>query len=255
MPRTRRFTARKSSTTSSTPPILETQNVQSNVAIQNVGQEDQVHSPSQEPADVPLEVQRVKRACNKYWVVEVIDDRGRKSEERLRIKDVLVLPEHKKVLVQWSEDGQPVGDGSSLLNGFLGHLACNTNLFPISYVRWPDVLPCYKTDVWENTIKKKFDLCTDDEHDYCMGNIGKKWKDNRHRCVDFIDKNKTFEENLENYPDGTTREQWAGFLTYKTSEKAQKYSEINTRNRAKQTIMHTLGAKSIAKTKHELVFP
>ncbi|XP_061366001.1 uncharacterized protein LOC133309262 [Gastrolobium bilobum] len=181
MSRTKRFTARKSSTTSSTPPILETQNVQSNVAIQNVGQEDQVHSPSQEPADVPLEVQRVKRAY----------DRGRKSEERLRIKDVLVLPEHKKVLVQWSEDGQPVGDGSSLLNGFLGHL-------------------------------KKFYLCTDDEHDYCMGNIGKKWKDNRHRlCVDFIDKNKTFEENLENYPDGTTREQWAGFLTYKTSEKAQ----------------------------------
>ncbi|KAI9074634.1 hypothetical protein K1719_043475 [Acacia pycnantha] len=38
--------------------------------------------------------------CNKYWVVDV---KGF-FEERLRIRDVLVLPPHKQVVVTWSEE-------------------------------------------------------------------------------------------------------------------------------------------------------
>ncbi|XP_061369712.1 uncharacterized protein LOC133312516 [Gastrolobium bilobum] len=83
--------------------------------------------------------------------------------------------------------------------------------------------------------------------------MGKKWKDNRWRLANEIyQKDKSFQENLDLYPDGMTREQWASFLTYKTSEKAKKYSIINTANRQKQTIPHTLGSKTLARRKREL---
>ncbi|XP_061374182.1 uncharacterized protein LOC133316450 [Gastrolobium bilobum] len=156
-------------------------------------------------------------------------------------------------MVPWSEEKQPVSDAAALLNGFLGHLACNTNMFPICFDRWPHVPPNYKKIAWEKTITKKFNVFLDYHHDYCMGSMGKKWKDNRWRlCNYYYHKDRSYEQNLENYPDGLTREQWAGFLQYKLSDKAKKYSEINTRNRAKQTIMHTLGSKSIARTKYDL---
>ncbi|XP_061355875.1 uncharacterized protein LOC133300366 [Gastrolobium bilobum] len=168
-----------------------------------------------------------QRTCNKYWVVDVLADNGVTDAERLRVRDVLVLPPHKKVVVEWNEDNQPVGEAAALLLGFLGHLACNPNIFPISYERWPKIPPIYKEDVWLNTIKKRFVVDNDDHYHFCMG-------------------------NMENFPDGMTREQWGSFLTYKTSEKAKKYSRINTANRQKQTIPHTLGSKTIARRKREL---
>lgn len=71
-------------------------------------------------------------------------------------------------------------------------------------------------------LQKKFCLHTDDQYEYCLANMGKKWKDNRWRlCNYYYDKNASYEQNLENYPEGMTREQWAGFLAYKLSEKAK----------------------------------
>ncbi|XP_061367752.1 uncharacterized protein LOC133310748 [Gastrolobium bilobum] len=194
-----------------------------------------------------------QRTCNKYWVVDVLADNGMADEERLRVRDLLVLPPHKRVVLEWNEDNQPVGEAAGLFGGFLGHIACNPNIFPISYARWPDVPKIYKDDVWVSTIKKRFVMDNDDHYHYCMGNMGKKWKDNRWRLANEIyEKDKTFQENLDLYPEGMTREQWASFLTYKTSEKAKKYSIINTANRQKQTIPHTLGSKTLARRKREL---
>ncbi|XP_061364378.1 uncharacterized protein LOC133307834 [Gastrolobium bilobum] len=194
-----------------------------------------------------------QRTCNKYWVVNVLADNGVADEERLRVRDVLVLPPHKKVVVEWNEDNQPVGEAAALLLGFLGHLACNPNIFPISYDRWPHVPDIYKEDVWLNTIQRRFVMDNDDHYHFCVGNMGKKWKDNRWRLAnEMYEKDKSFEENLECFPDGMTREQWGSFLAYKTSEKAKKYSRINTANRQKQTIPHTLGSKTIARRKREL---
>ncbi|XP_061338912.1 uncharacterized protein LOC133285666 [Gastrolobium bilobum] len=212
MARTRRFAARKAST-SSTTPTHETQNVHPTESLENViqgveqqphemeGQQAQVSGDSQQQNERPPSY-KAKRVCNKYWLVDVIDDQGRTTEEKLRVRDVLVLAEHKKVVVLWSEENQPVADGGSLLNGFLGHLACNTNVFPIYFDRWPSVLPSYKTTAWE-TIQKKFQLHHDDHYEYCMANMGKKWKDNRWRlCSYYYNKNASFDQNLENYPEG-----------------------------------------------------
>ncbi|KAK4280724.1 hypothetical protein QN277_012308 [Acacia crassicarpa] len=183
MGRTRRFPARKAST-SSTTPTLQTQNVQPSENLENdiqrvepqppkiEGKEDQVSNQSQQQNERP-HPDKPKRVCNKYWVVDVKDDQGRIVEERLRIRDVLVLETHKQVVVPWSQENQPVGDGGSLLHGFLGHLACNTNVFPICYDKWPNVPRSYKDNAWEMTIQKKLCLHTDDQYDYCLANMGK----------------------------------------------------------------------------------
>ncbi|KAI9125341.1 hypothetical protein K1719_003957 [Acacia pycnantha] len=222
MGRTRRFPARKAST-SSTTPTLQTQNVQPSENLENdiqrvesqpremEGQEDEVSNQSQQQNERPHPF-KPKRMCNKYWVVDVKDYQGRIAEERLRIRDVLVLPPHKQVVVTWSEENQPVGDDGSLLNGYLGHLACNTNVFPICYDRWPKVPRSYKDNAWEMTIQKNFVSILDEHYEYCLANMGKKWKDNRWRlCNYYYDSNASYEQNLENYPEGMTREQWAGF--------------------------------------------
>ncbi|XP_061369997.1 uncharacterized protein LOC133312752 [Gastrolobium bilobum] len=227
-------------------------------------QSDPLGGQSQPSNQIPRNPSQ--RTCNKYWVVDVlvfylllalnnniIADNGVADQERLRVRDLLVLPPHKRVVIEWNEDNQPVGEAAGLLGGFLGHIACNPNIFPISYARWPDVPKIYKEDVWVNTIKRRFVMDNDDHYHYCTGNMGKKWKDNRWRLANEIyEKDKSFQENLDLYPDGMTREQWASFLTYKTSEKAKKYSIINTANRQKQTIPHTLGAKTLARRKREL---
>ncbi|KAI9076769.1 hypothetical protein K1719_041284 [Acacia pycnantha] len=112
MGRTRRFPARKAST-SSTTPTLQTQNVQPSENLENdiqrvesrpremEGQEDEVSNQSQQQNERPHPF-KPKRMCNKYWVVDV---KGF-FEERLRIRDVLVLPPHKQVVVTWSEENQ-----------------------------------------------------------------------------------------------------------------------------------------------------
>ncbi|KAI9075256.1 hypothetical protein K1719_042797 [Acacia pycnantha] len=204
------------------------------------GQEDEVSNQSQQQNERPHPF-KPKRSCNKYWVVDVkgipFNIYVTLSEERLRIRDVLVLPPHKQVVVTWSEENQPVGDGGSLLNGYLGHLACNTNVFPICYDRWPKVPRSYKDNAWEMTIQvsmlfqfhflslndcelifiisyceKNFVSILDEHYEYCLANMGKKWKDNRWRlCNYYYDSNASYEQNLENYPEGMTREQWAGF--------------------------------------------
>ncbi|KAI9127491.1 hypothetical protein K1719_000484 [Acacia pycnantha] len=118
MGRTRRFPARTAST-SSTTPTLQTQNVQPSENLENdiqrvepqtremEGQEDEVSNQSQQQNERPHPY-KPKRLCNKYWVVDVKDDQGRIAEERLRIRDVLVLLPHKQVVVTWSEENQPV---------------------------------------------------------------------------------------------------------------------------------------------------
>ncbi|XP_061347423.1 uncharacterized protein LOC133292948 [Gastrolobium bilobum] len=276
MARTKRFIARSQSTSSTahaledhigqpsinhgynSNPIGTSQGIDTQpheLAVQQEkisSQSPQGCGPSQ-PSNERPPTNPPKRTCNKYWVVDVVADNGLIDEERLRVRDVLVLPRHKRVVLEWNEDKQPVGDSCGLLHGFLGHIACDPKIFPICFDRWPNVPPVYKENTWKSTIKPKFVLESEYHYNYCMQNMGKKWKDNRYRiCHEFYKKDKTYEQNIENYPQGITRENWAGFLQYRLSEKGKRYSAINTANRKKQKIPHTLGSKTIARLKREL---
>ena len=54
--------------------------------------------------------------------------------------------------MQWNNEGQPIADGGTLLNKFLGSIARNYNAFPIIYSRWRKVPKVYKEDILKHTI-------------------------------------------------------------------------------------------------------
>ncbi|XP_020987609.1 uncharacterized protein LOC107466041 [Arachis duranensis] len=51
---------------------------------------------------------------------------------------------------------------------------------------------------------------------------------------------------------GVSLEQWATFIDYRLRSRTQEMCEKNASNREKQTILHTLGSKTITRKKHGL---
>ncbi|KAI9086145.1 hypothetical protein K1719_031866 [Acacia pycnantha] len=116
MGRTRRFPARKAST-SSTTPTLQTQNVQPSENLENdIQRVESQHvkwkakkmkfliNPNNKMKD---HIPSNPRGCatNIGWLMLKMIKEGF-FEERLRIRDVLVLPPHKQVVVTWSEENR-----------------------------------------------------------------------------------------------------------------------------------------------------
>ncbi|KAJ1437096.1 hypothetical protein SESBI_03939 [Sesbania bispinosa] len=164
-----------------------------NIEVQNdqtTPSEDQSPQTTQLGDQNPQHAYRRKFA--KYWTVYLINEEGVIKEDRLRVADVLGLTRDKKVVLEWNQDGQPIGEAVGLLGGFLGSLAANVNQFPISYEKWPDVPLAYKDHVWDNTIKEKFQV--NDGRTIVCG------------CLLKTDDSLGWEENLELRPDGISRE-------------------------------------------------
>ena len=74
------------------------------------------------------------------------------KEERITVDKLMVLPIGKKVLLDWIDINQPVGEAGGLLGPFLGKLATNCSYFPISYDNWRKLPMSLKDHVWTTTI-------------------------------------------------------------------------------------------------------
>ncbi|NP_001312870.1 uncharacterized LOC107815048 [Nicotiana tabacum] len=213
--------------------------------------EGQSLSQTQDDAENPLST--YKRKSNKYWIVDVIDEEGVVKETNLRVQDMFVLPMGKKVVLEWNNRNQPVGESAGLLGGFLGSIASNFEYFPIGFEKWPKIPKPYKEHVWTNTIKPKFQVNDEMNKKYILGNIGRKWRDKRIKLFDEnYDPSLGKDANIDLPPAGISKDQWALFLNYRLNEKTMEISCKNRVNRQKQTVPHILGSRSIARTMHEL---
>ncbi|KAJ1397630.1 hypothetical protein SESBI_31683 [Sesbania bispinosa] len=126
-----------------------------NIEVQNdqtAPYEDQNPQPTEQGDQNPQQAYRRKSA--KYCTVHLIDEEGVIKEDRLRVAYVLGLTRDKKVILEWNQEDQPIGEAAGLLGGFLGSFNANVNKFPISYEKWLDVPQTYKDHVWDNTIKE-----------------------------------------------------------------------------------------------------
>ncbi|XP_061341679.1 uncharacterized protein LOC133287999 [Gastrolobium bilobum] len=196
-------------------------------------------SQPQEPAN-EHQPTAAKKKNPTYWIVNVIDDQGVTRERRVRVQDVYVLPDNHRVVMEWNEIGQPIGNSGGLYGFFSGAIAADCKNFPINYKKWPLVPDYHKNIVWEKILKVKFDVSADEHRKWIMMDIGKKWKDNRARLWSMFRKSgMTFEQGVEHFPSGIPRDQW-------------KIAEKNIANRAKQSIPHTLGTKSITRKRAEM---
>ncbi|XP_057423783.1 uncharacterized protein LOC130717546 [Lotus japonicus] len=168
------------------------------------------------------------------------DLNGEVTERRMWAKQVPKLPVTEQIIVPF-KGNQPVGtDIDGLLGQYLGRLASNHKLLPISFKKWPEVVKTYKDWVWEKHIKVKF--WWEPIHEAAartsfMMDMGKKWRENRIRLFHTkFDKTLSREENIRNPPLSIPPTEWAAFIDYRLEEDTMKKSKQNAANRAKLTI-------------------
>ncbi|RYQ89290.1 hypothetical protein Ahy_B09g096009 isoform C [Arachis hypogaea] len=194
------------------------------------------------------------RKNNDYWKVNVIDQHNVIEEAKLKVDDVLPLPAGRKVILTCNEHLQPIGDAGGLLSGFLGILGSDYKKFPIYFLSWRKVPR--KDDVYNDIIKRKFHF-VDVENKikrYMLKNLGKVWKDTRHRLFhQFYDGTLSIEENIARRPSRIDENHWRWFIDYRLSKKTREICKKNAENRKKQLFTHTGGSKSIARRKDEEV--
>ncbi|PIN12573.1 hypothetical protein CDL12_14809 [Handroanthus impetiginosus] len=194
-----------------------------------------------------------RRKSNKYWTVDLKDENGEITKARLRVNDVFVLLEGKKIVLEWNELGQPIRESGGLLEQLLGHVASEFTNFPISYIKWSKIPTSCKNHVWNNIIQDKFDVSDEGHKKYIMGSLRKKWMDNCSRLfTKHYDLALSWEANLEKRPAYIPRDQWARFLEYRMSETTQLTIKKNIKNQSKQKISHTLGSMSIARKMNQI---
>ncbi|PIN12232.1 hypothetical protein CDL12_15160 [Handroanthus impetiginosus] len=174
---------------------------------------------------------------------------------RVKVREVYHIALGFKVVVQFVDQNQPIGEEQGLLAGFLGNLASDPSMFPIHFSRWTKMPKSYLDHCWVNNILPRFCFETSEEiaKRYVMQSIGKKWAGSRLKLWDDIyDPTKSRGEIINNVPEGNTRDQWVAFVDYRLKPETQAICKKNAENRKKQVEPHTGGSKSNAIRRHEM---
>ncbi|XP_071931281.1 uncharacterized protein [Coffea arabica] len=174
----------------------------------------------------------------------------RKTRGRGPTRCLKLLAEGMRISVTTNELGQPVGPEASKLVSFLGTLARNGNLAPLTYVDWRAVPEESKENMWEE-VQKKFEIDPNSKS-WVIKSLGKKWKDwkSKLKTAHYIT-HATDEERLADRDERVLPEQWAYLVSHWSSEEAEKRSATNRANRAQQKFGHVTGTKSFARIREE----
>jgi len=89
-----------------------------------------------------------------------IDEHGHAQSLKVKVKDVHNLPVGLRVVVNYDDRYQPIGEASGLLAAVCEHVASNSVLFLISFESWSAVSDTYKDNAWERTLKVKQPIFT-----------------------------------------------------------------------------------------------
>ncbi|KAH1197982.1 hypothetical protein GmHk_18G051633 [Glycine max] len=93
------------------------------------------------------------------WTIEAIDSEETIKKIKVKVRGVNSLPRELRIIVNFDDQGQTIGEAQALLAGFLGTLAADCKLFPMDYDRWsgPSGVPKAYFDYCFETILKE--LC------------------------------------------------------------------------------------------------
>lgn len=174
----------------------------------------------------------------------------RKTRGRGPTRCLKLLAEGKRISVPTNELGQPVGPEASQLVSFLGTLARNGNLAPLTYIDWRAVPEESKENMWEE-VQKQFEIDPNSKS-WVVKSLGKKWKDwkSKLKTAHYIT-HTSDEERLADRDERVLPEQWAYLVSHWSSQEAEKRSATNRANRAQQKFGHVTGTKSFARLREE----
>lgn len=150
--------------------------------------------------------------------MDAIDEQGVTKKLKVKVKDVHNLAIGLRIIVEFDDLFQPIGEGSSVLTGVCRQLATDPNLFPISFESWHNMPDAYLDNVWNTTLKTRF--CFKVNEDMAKRSvefsISKKWREFRIKLWNkFYDPLRSKDELIKNVPNGLSMEQWALFVDYR----------------------------------------
>ncbi|KAL5161466.1 hypothetical protein HKD37_07G018745 [Glycine soja] len=216
-------------------------------------------STSEVPQEDETTRRHVGRESTHCWTVEAIDSEETIKKIKVKVKGVNSLPRELRIIVNFDDQGQAIGEAQALLAGFLGTLAADCKLFPMDYDRWsgPSGVPkAYFDDCFETILKPQFYFKINEAgaKRYCKLSMGRKWAANRQSLWnEFNNPTKTRDEIIKNVPIGIDKDQWARFVHYRHKPSTLELCRRNKEIRSKQVIPHTGGSKANPRRRNELL--
>lgn len=174
----------------------------------------------------------------------------RKTRGRGPTRCVSLSREGTQISITTNELGEPVGPEAHKFISYLGILARDGNLAPLTYTDWRALPETNKEKMWEE-VQKKFEIVPSSKT-WVLKSLGKKWKDwkaklkTAHYVIHATD-----EERLADCDERVLPDQWAYLVSHWSSEEAEKRSATNRANRAQLKFRHATGTKSFARIREE----
>ncbi|GKV32151.1 hypothetical protein SLEP1_g40776 [Rubroshorea leprosula] len=211
--------------------------------MNNQGQEDQLgHGKKQPEQTEPNENQgdQSQQPPKKM-------KKGRGPTRCLFLND---LPDGERIVVPINKLGQPIGPESSKLTSFLGIIARNGHMAPLTYVQWRHMPDSYKEKMWQH-VQTKFDIDPSCKT-WVMKSLATKWRDWKAELkAKHYYPHSTDEDRLKDCHPRIVPDQWQFLVSYWNSDDAKKLCATNRANRSKQKATHASGPKSFARVREE----
>ncbi|OMO75205.1 hypothetical protein CCACVL1_16302 [Corchorus capsularis] len=197
------------------------------------------NQPSQSQNE-PNETQRSRRKRNVK----------RKTRVRSQDNNLLVSLDGEPIFIPTNELGQPVGPKATMLSNFIGKVAKDGHLAPLSYITWRKMPNEAREEMWR-LVRSKFDIETQSKK-WVLKTIGKRWSDWKAKLkADHYNPHNTDEERLNDCHPNVLPDQWQALVSYWNTDKAKILCAVNKACRAKQKALHTAGRKSFARIREE----
>uniref|UniRef100_A0ACD5UUF1 Uncharacterized protein n=2 Tax=Avena sativa TaxID=4498 RepID=A0ACD5UUF1_AVESA len=163
---------------------------------------------------------------------------------------VWTLPKGVRVPVSLNTSGLPIGENATLLINFLGALARDATLAPLTYISWQSIPKENKSVMW-HIVKLKFDVDPPCELSIMtfIRNKRRVWKSQLKRK--YYDSHITEEERLADRDPRVPKEQWRVLVAYWNTEKFKAISAAGKASRARSTYINVTGSKSFARIRQE----
>ncbi|XP_049936638.1 uncharacterized protein LOC116264469 [Nymphaea colorata] len=161
------------------------------------------------------------------------------------------LGRKQKFKVEVNKHGQPIGEKAQKFSSFIGKLARNPQVTPLTYHTWKELPQTYKDDVW-NRVKEKFEG-PGVKVTWVMKEHAKLWRCWRCNLRKLYKKHKALESCMKHCKVTIPEDQWRCLIQHFETTKSKEQSEKNKANRAMLKFPHNTGTKSFARLRAEKV--
>ncbi|KAM3714771.1 hypothetical protein ACJW31_01G359000 [Castanea mollissima] len=188
------------------------------------------------------QIQEAPECHNNKPCKSVCKPRKKRCRGPSRCLSLWDLSDGERIDVSINRFGQPIGREAAKLSSFMGTIARNGYIAPLTYVSWRAVPDAAKEDMWL-IVQSRFNIDPKGKS-WVMKSLATKWRS-------FKSIVKAKHEQLRHRDRRVLPHQWPILISHWNSEREKVRTAINKACRAKMKDVHTLGSKSYARLREE----